>query len=165
MNNPPIPVTPDNLRQALRQWASGVTIVTTSDQGLRHGMTVNSFASVSLEPPLILVSLSHRSRTYQMVQNSGIFGVTILHESQREISERFAGRIGEQEDRFQGLETFTLSTGAPFLQGGLAFFDCQVYTNFAVADHTLFIGEVVALGWEGVQRPLIYYHRAYRRLR
>jgi flavin reductase (DIM6/NTAB) family NADH-FMN oxidoreductase RutF len=152
------------MREAMRQWATGVAVVSSLHDGVQHGMTVSSFTSISLEPPLVLVSLSKEARTHDLVQRSGVFGVTLLHQSQQWISDRFAGRTSEDQDRFNGLETFALHTGAPFLQGGLSFLDCQVIASQDVGDHTLFIGQVVSLqsGPEGA--PLIYYNRGYRRL-
>lgn len=152
------------MRQAMRQWATGVTVVSSLHQGIRHGMTVSSFTSISLEPPLVLVSLSKEARTHDLVQQSGIFGLTLLNQSQQQISDRFAGRTSEDQDRFADLESFTLRTGAPFIQGGLSFLDCKVIASQDVGDHTLFIGQVVDLQAGPDGAPLIYYNRAYRRL-
>jgi flavin reductase (DIM6/NTAB) family NADH-FMN oxidoreductase RutF len=164
----------DVLRVAMRQWATGVTVVSSLYEGMQHGMTVNSFTSISLDPPLLLVSLSRVTRTHHLVEKAGLFGVTILSAAQMDISNRFAGRIAEDQDRFAGLETFALVSGALFLKGGLAFFDCQVVGAYPLADHTLFIGEVKALraGVDGAPlksspaefMPLIYYNRDYRLL-
>jgi flavin reductase (DIM6/NTAB) family NADH-FMN oxidoreductase RutF len=131
---------------------------------MRHGMTVSSFTSISLDPPLVLVSLAKDSRTHDLVQQSNIFGITLLNQSQDEISDRFAGRTTEDQDRFAELETFTLHTGAPFLNGGLSFLDCIVMASQGFGDNTLFIGEVVAVQVTQQSDPLIYYNRGYRRL-
>ena len=152
------------MREAMRQWATGVTVVSSNYDGMRHGMTVSSFTSISLDPPLVLVSLAKDARTHDLVQRSNIFGITLLNQVQEEISDRFAGRTTEKQDRFAGLETFTLRTGAPFLSGGLSFLDCSVTATKDVGDNTLFIGEVVALQVAQEGDPLIYYNRSYRRL-
>jgi flavin reductase (DIM6/NTAB) family NADH-FMN oxidoreductase RutF len=161
-------VDPDSLRSALRRWATGVTVVTSEHNGLRHGMTVNSFTSLSLQPPLVLVSLEKKTRTYSLVHKSSTFGVTILSEEQQQLADRFAGRQSENEDRFLGLETKTLVTGAPFIVGGLSFFDCRVISIQDAGTHSIFIGEVVAVLKEpatgGAGYPVVYYKRAYRRL-
>ncbi|MDI6694785.1 MAG: flavin reductase family protein [Anaerolineales bacterium] len=157
-------VAADVMREGMRQWATGVTIVTSLDEGWKHGMTVSSFTSISLDPPLVLVSLSRQARTHALVEKSGVFGVTILNDQQEMVSDRFAGRMSEDEDRFVGLEIFTLITGAPFLAGGLAFFDCRVEAAYEVGDHTLFLGEVIASRAEPNGKPLIYYNRSYQRL-
>ena len=157
-------IEPDAMRQAMRRWATGVTVVSSHYNGARHGMTVSSFTSISLEPPLVLVSLAKEARTHDLVQHSGIFGVTLLDQSQQQVSERFAGRTGEDEDRFAGLETFELTSGAPFLRGGLSFLDCEVIAVRDVGNNTLFIGQVVDLQVEQDGAPLIYYDRDYRRI-
>ena len=157
-------IDPEILRLAMRQWATGVTIVTSLYQGEMHGMTVSSFTSISLIPPLILVSLELNSRTYELVRQSGVFAVTILADYQEEISDRFAGRETERLNRFEGLETFTLATGAPLLANGLACFDCLVVSEYEAGDHMIFIGDVIAAQTGQEHPPLIYYDRDYREL-
>ena len=78
----------DLLRQAMRFWATGVTIVTAAHAGIQHGMTVSSFTSISITPPQVLVSVAHNTRTHDLIKHSQHFGVTILDESQMEISDR-----------------------------------------------------------------------------
>jgi flavin reductase (DIM6/NTAB) family NADH-FMN oxidoreductase RutF len=156
---------PESLRQAMRRWASGVTIVTAAHEGIQHGMTVSSFTSISLTPALILISLQQESRTHELVTLSGHFGVTILAESQQDLSERFAGRIAETEDRLAGLETETLVSGAPLLKGGLAYLDCRVVTTYPAGMNTLFIAEVLAASGHEEEAPLVYFNRTYRRIR
>jgi flavin reductase (DIM6/NTAB) family NADH-FMN oxidoreductase RutF len=148
----------------MRQWATGVTIVSVEYRGIRHGMTVNSFTSLSLHPPLVLISLERGTRTHEILLESGTFGVTILSSHQQDISDRFAGRHTEEQDRFQELKTFTLVSGAPFLAGGIAFFDCRVVHSHEAATHTLFIGDVMALDVHPEDPPLIYFDRDYRGL-
>lgn len=160
----PDPVDPDAMRAAMRQWATGVTVVSSFHDGVRHGMTVSSFTSISLQPPLVLVSLSKDARTHSLVQRSGVFGVTMLNQSQVEISDRFAGRTTEDQDRFIDLDTFVLHSGAPFLVGGLSFLDCKLIGSYDFGDNTLFIGQVIALQVGADGAPLIYYDRSYRRL-
>jgi flavin reductase (DIM6/NTAB) family NADH-FMN oxidoreductase RutF len=155
----------EQLRLAMRQWTTGVTVVTSESNGFRHGMTVSSFTSVSLEPPLVLVSIERDVRTHQLVSQSGIFGVSILVEEHQEISDRFAGRDSEPEDRFQGLEIFTLHTGAPLLRESLANFDCVVVDQHEAGSHSLFIGLVVAVRRGASGKPLVYYDRNYRQLK
>ena len=160
----PAVLDPEQLRQSMRAWVSGVTIVTASHAGERHGMTVSSFTSVALEPPLIIISLQTASRTQNLVSQANAFAVTILAEDQRELSERFAGRMGEAEDRLAGLETETLATGAPFIKGGLAYLDCRVMQSIPTGTNTLFLAEVVATGGNGAGQPLVYYDRKYHKL-
>ena len=155
-------VDPDELRLAMRQWASGVTVVSAQDGAIRHGMTVSSFTSVSLTPPLVLISLERAARTASLVEKAGCFGVTILSTAQREVSDRFAGRIADDQDRFDGLETFSLVSGAPLILGGLAYFDCQVVATYPAGTHTVFIAEVMAARQNPGEAPLMYYDRDYR---
>lgn len=157
-------VDPENLRRGMRQWATGVTVVATQHNGIRHGMTVNSFISVSLDPPLVLVSLERTSRTHNLVQKAGFFGVTILSKDQQEVSECFAGRHTEHEDRFTNLNTFIMITGSPLVEGGLAYFDCRVVSAYEAGTHTLFIGEVLESQFIDGKEPLLYYNRMYRGL-
>ncbi len=158
-------VTPDDIRRAMRQWSTGVTIVSSVYDGFQHAMTVNSFTSISLDPPVILVSLNRAARTVRLVEKSGVFGVTILEESQKAISERFAGFIAEDSDRFAGLETFTLVTGAPLISKGLAYLDCQVFQSLDVGGNALFLGKIVGLGLAQTGRPLAYYNQDYRSIK
>ncbi len=154
----------EQLRTAMRAWTSGVGIVTAAYEGEQHGMTVSSFTSISLDPPLIVISLQNGSRTHQMVERAGTFGITILAADQQELSERFADRTVGMDNRLDGVATETLVTGAPFIKGGLAWLDCRVAKAVPVGMNTLFIGEVVAVRGEELNKPLIYHDRAYRRL-
>ena len=160
----PLILDPEQLRLSMRAWVSGVTVVTASHAEERHGMTVSSFTSVALEPPLIIISLQTASRTHQLVSQANAFAVTILAEDQRELSERFAGRLGDAEDRLAGVETETLVTGAPFLKGGLAYLDCRVMQSIPLGTNTLFLAEVVAARGNGAGQPLIYHDRKYHKL-
>jgi flavin reductase (DIM6/NTAB) family NADH-FMN oxidoreductase RutF len=155
---------PEQLRQSMRAWVSGVTIVTASHAGEQHGMTVSSFTSVALEPPLIIISLQTASRTQNLVSQAKAFAVTILAEDQQELSERFAGRVPDAEDRLAGLETETLATGAPFIKGGLAYLDCRVMQSISIGTNTLFLAEVVAARGNGAGQPLVYHDRKYHKL-
>ena len=148
----------------MRAWTTGVAIVTAAYGGQQHGMTVSSFASISLDPPLIAVSLQAASQTHALVSRAQAFGVTILAAHQKELSERFAGRFGKDSERLDGVETQTLATGAPFIRGGLAFLDCRVRQAIRAGMNTLFVAEVVAVREEDHDSPLVYHDRGYRRL-
>ncbi len=161
---PAEPVDPEALRQAMRRWATGVSIVTATHEGSVHGMTVSSFTSVSLTPPQVLVSLAQNTRTHALVKQSRRFAVSLLARGQEEISNRFAGRIPDEQDRMEGLETFRLLTGAPLIQGAIAYFDCRVIVTFTSGTHTLFIGEVLAAQSREDGEPLLYYNRDYHTL-
>lgn len=155
---------PEHLRQAMRYWTTGVTIVSSAHEDTRHGMTVSSFTSLSLTPPQVLVALAQNTRTHDLVMRSRIFGVSILASAQQELSNRFAGRIPDDQNRFAGIETFQLETGAPLIQNGLAWFDCRVVTTLGSGTHTVFIGEVIAAHSVSGQDPLVYFDRDYHQL-
>lgn len=148
-------------RQTMRFWTTGVAIVTTNFEGNRHGMTVSSFSSISVDPPVIMVSINQNTRTYQLMKKSGIFGVTILESSQQHTSDKFAGLIPEDTDRFAGIETETLTTGAPFISGGIAFLDCKISQAVDVGHNTVFFGEVVDAKNQEDLIPLLYSNRTY----
>lgn len=162
---PTVPVDAETLRHAMRKWATGVAVVTSMDEGTPHGMTASSFTSVSLTPPQVLISLALATRTYQLVRSSRVFGVSLLAAGQEEISDLFAGRLADGEERLSGLDTFTLVTGSPLLRDAIAHFDCRVIATFTSGTHTIFIGEVLAAGSDETGEPLVYYDRAYRSLR
>ncbi len=148
----------------MRAWVSGVAVVTAAYQGERHGMTVSSFTSVSLDPPLIIISLQTASRTHQLVENARTFGLTILSEDDRALSERFAGRLSDPEHRLDGIETATMITGAPVLKAGLAQLDCRIVQSIPSGMNTIFIAEVVAARGNGEGQPLVYHNRGYHKL-
>ena len=154
----------EQLRTAMRAWTTGVTIVTAEHNGIKHGMTVNSFTSISLDPALITISLQRTSRSREFIIGARAFGLTILSSEQRAISELFAGRAEDSIDRFKNLETETLVTGAPFIKGGLAWMDCRVIQTFDAGMNTLFIAEVVAARGDGKGVPLVYHNREYWKL-
>jgi flavin reductase (DIM6/NTAB) family NADH-FMN oxidoreductase RutF len=152
-------------REAMRFWTTGVTIATTWLGGLQRGLTVSSFTSVSVAPPVVLVSINRFSRSHQMIQQAGIYAVTILEESQQALASRFAGLVPEEEDRFTGVATHTLATGCPILEGGVASFDCRVIQSVDVGDNTIFLGEVLAAEYHEKRQPLLYSNRAYQTLK
>jgi flavin reductase (DIM6/NTAB) family NADH-FMN oxidoreductase RutF len=154
----------DQLRRLMRLWTSGVTIVTAQAGAEQHGMTVSSFTSVSLTPPLVLISLASSTRTAELVRRGGHFGVTFLAEGQQSIADRFAGRGPDDADRFRGLPLFTLASGVPFIQGGLAFLDCRLSGTHPAGTSTLFIGEVIAARQVKSGKPLVYFDRDYQDL-
>jgi flavin reductase len=158
------------LRRAMRHWVTGVSIVTSRLGDATHGMTVNSFGSISLEPPLVTVTMNNNTRTGNLVLQSGVFAVTVLSQEQVELAELFAGRLDLPGDRMDGLATFDLLTGAPLIAGGVAFVDCRVVYQYPMPLSTLFIGEVVSAqvappAADGLDlAPLVYFNRSFTRL-
>jgi flavin reductase (DIM6/NTAB) family NADH-FMN oxidoreductase RutF len=158
-----MPIPSDQFKYVMRQWASGVSIVTMQTEERRHGLTISGFLSISPEPPLVLISVGQELTSDSLLQASGAYAINFLRDDQRELSDRFAGRLGDV-DRFEGLITHAEATGAPVLDDCLAWLDCRVVATHVVGDHTLFIGEVVAAGANGPAAPLVYWNADYRRL-
>jgi flavin reductase (DIM6/NTAB) family NADH-FMN oxidoreductase RutF len=157
----PAPVTSEEFRRACGRFATGVTIASVFDrQGTPHGLTVSSFVSVSLDPPLILICLGHAVTIIDIFRESQFFGISVLAENQREISERFA-RKGA--DRFNGLPWERGRTGVPLLRGVLASIECAVEQRVTAGDHDIFVAEMVAARVSDGQ-PLIHFASLYRRL-
>ena len=155
---------PEKLRHAMRAWTTGVAVVTASHNGQQYGMTVNSFTSISLEPPLVSVALKQLTHTHELVVQSGMFAVTILTSEQKELSERFAGKFPNITDRFEGVQTERLSIDAPIIRNGMAYFNCRVVNSILVGENTLFVAEVIAALGEGEGNPLVHHNRLYWKL-
>ena len=156
-----MPIPADQFKYVMRQWASGVTIVTMQVHDRLHGLTVSGFVSVSPEPPLVLISIGQELTSHTILHEAGAFAVNFLRDDQLELSDRFAGRLGEV-DRMGGIRTHTAATGAPIMEDCLAWMDCRVVATHEVGDHTLYIGEVDAAGVGSPGRPLLYWNADYR---
>jgi len=151
----------EQLRHAMRAWTTGVAVITAAHDGQQYGMTVNSFTSVSLEPPLVSVTLKQLTHTHELVVKSGEFSITILSSDQKELSDRFAGKLADIKDRFEGVPTETLIMAAPLLKGGIAYFNCRVLKSISIGENTFFLAEVAAARGEGDGEPLVYHNRVY----
>ena len=154
-------VSPQAFLRACAQFTTGIAITTVLDaSGAPHGMTVNSFTSVSLEPPLVLICIDHKARILDHFLASDSFAINILRETQQDLSMHFA-RPGE--DRFGAVEWYPGETGTPLIPGALATLECAVFQRLESGDHTILIGEVIsAIRHEG--RPLLYFGSAYQHL-
>lgn len=132
--------TSQEFRAALGQFATGVTIVTTRDaQGATVGLTANSFNSVSLDPPLVLWSLSKRSSSLAAFEAGTHFSISVLTAEQRMLAERFASKA---VDRFEGVAWTPGAGGAPVIEGAAAVFECFHHSHYDAGDHIIFIGQV-----------------------
>jgi flavin reductase (DIM6/NTAB) family NADH-FMN oxidoreductase RutF len=154
----------ETLRAVMRHWTTGVAILTARNGAHAHGMTVNSFTSVSLEPPLVLVSVERNTRTHTLVEQSRAFAISMLGVHQSALSDHFAGRHTETTDRLDGLPTYTAITGAPILRDNIGYLDCLVVAAHPAGTHTIFIGEVAAAHASGDAPPLVYFNRGYHSL-
>ena len=146
-------------RNALGRFATGVTVITTQHEERTHGMTANAFVSVSLAPPLVLVSLDNRSRMHQILPTTGHFGISVLAEDQEALSNHFAGRT------VSGLHIpFIMHQGTPLLEGAVAHFVAQLVDTHPAGDHTLYIGCVQHFEARD-DKPLLFYAGKYHQLR
>jgi flavin reductase (DIM6/NTAB) family NADH-FMN oxidoreductase RutF len=157
--DPEIPLDPWLFRRACAQFATGITVVTVADEHHHpHGLTVNSFTSVSLEPPLVLVSIDLRNAILGHFLASRAFAVNVLAEDQEQLSRRFASTA---EGRFEGVDWKWGEYGAPLLSGVLAQLECATVRTFEAGDHTVLLGEVRRAAY-GEGKPLVYFNSSYR---
>ena len=148
-------------RRICGKFASGITIATVLDStGARHGMTANSFTSVSLIPPLVLVCVDHRARIREHFRIGEHFGINILTAGQKALSDRFAGT---GYDRFEGVAWYPGKTGVPLLPEVLATLECARVNVVTAGDHDIVIGEVLHADCQDGE-PLVFYSSQYRSL-
>jgi flavin reductase (DIM6/NTAB) family NADH-FMN oxidoreductase RutF len=154
-------VDPPEFRQLLGRFATGVVVITVVDhEGRLHGMTANSLASVSLEPPLVSVCVDRRAELHPVIVVSDRFVVNVLATNQEALSRRFAD---PHDDRFDGVGYQVSPEGGILLDGALAHIECRVHAMHEAGDHTIVIGRVVA-GSAGDGRPLLYFRGGYAAL-
>ena len=148
-------------KAALGSFVTGVTVMTTLVDAVPHGMTANAVASLSLDPPMVLVSVGRTAEMATRVEHSGVFALSILARNQRWLSDRFADSArGLGHEEFAGVDRHTEVTGAPVLDGAAAFVDCRVRELVDGGDHVIVLGEVVAAGATGAE-PLAYHRGRY----
>lgn len=153
----------EDLRFVLSHFATGITVVTGRDEERRpHAVTVNSFTSVSLDPPLILYCLDKCAFNFRVFANVGAFAVNILSEAQQVLSDRFARMA---EDDLSDLPVTELVTGSPVLVGCLAALDCQTYAIHEAGDHLIVVGHVRAIKEPHEAPPLLYFRGRYHRVK
>lgn len=160
-----MPISSEAFRDALRHFASGVTIVTIRAGETVHGLTVSSFASVSPDPPLVAVFIDHRHAAHPLLEEEGaVFAVNILRQTQQELSNRFAWV--KDEDRFGAGVWTRAATGAPILADALAWLDCTVVQRLDAGTHSIYVGRIEASATPGSgEPPLVYWDRGYRKLK
>jgi|SRR5215467_904535 len=150
---------PREYRNTLGRFATGITIVTAFENGEPHGMTANAFVSVSLDPPLVLISLDNRSHMHRILSTGAKYGISVLAEDQRILSDHFAGR-GVEEVQVR----FISRAGAMLVEGAIACFVVRVRDVHPAGDHTLYVG-IVEYYEEGEDRPLLFYGGQYAELK
>jgi flavin reductase (DIM6/NTAB) family NADH-FMN oxidoreductase RutF len=154
-------IDPRELRNVFGAFATGVTIITTIDAtGKPFGLTANSYTSLSLDPPLVLVCVDKKVDCYACFDQSKVFVVNILSEGQDQLSTRFATKGIE---KFEGVAVRQGSLGVPLLEGALAHIECKVASAYEGGDHTIYVGEVQTASVSDT-RPLLFFKGKYNRL-
>jgi len=157
-----MPVDPMEFRRTLGCFATGVTVITAVDgEGKARGLTANAFSSLSLDPTLILICVDHRSDTFPVIAEASAFGVNVLSEEQRDVSQRFAGK---GDNKFEGIGYHAGVTGVPVLDGALAVLECEVTESYPAGDHTIFVGAVQHVEHDGQAKPLLFFRGNYASL-
>ncbi|HET9985998.1 MAG TPA: flavin reductase family protein [Longimicrobiales bacterium] len=148
-------------RRVLGHWGTGVAVVATlRPDGLPVGLTANAVASVSLDPPLVLACVERGSDTHDIIPVTGVFTLSVLAEEQEALARRFA--TWDVAEKFRGVAYREAVTGAPVLDGALAWVDCRLWAAYPGGDHSIFVGEVLA-GDAREGAPLVYYRGGYGR--
>ena len=154
-------VSKDEFRKGLSRFASGVTVVTCKGESGGLGLTVSAFSSLSLDPPLVLICVHSNSSVHDGLREGRCFAVNILAEDQEPISRLFASK---NPDRFNGIRCRDGQTGAPLIEGALAFLECRIVHTYPGGDHTILVGQVESsVMREG--KPLLYFGGDYAQLR
>ena len=156
-----MPISQEDFRDALRHWASGVTVVTTIDRaGHLHGITVSAFSSVSLDPPLVLICIEKEAGSHHAFVESNRFVGNILNDQRKFISRRFASHLS---NKFAEIKTIEGINGIPLIFGALANLECRTVLFYEGGDHTIFVGEIEnSLVHPG--KPLLYFDGNYEKL-
>jgi len=156
-----MPIESQELRRVMGHFATGVTVITTVDKdGKPNGLTANAFMSLSLNPPLVLISVDKGATCYACFEMQNGFTVNFLSEDQEDISRRFATKGA---DKFAGIQWRAGSNGAAILEGVLAFVECKISQCYEGGDHTIVVGEILNANAAG-NRPLLFYKGKYQRL-
>ena len=146
------------LREALGNFVTGVTVITTRHAGALYGLTANSFSSVSLDPPLVLFSLSRTAECFDAFEQSDFFAINVLRSDQEELSSRFATK---DIDKWSGVAQCPGRGGCPLLDGAIATFECRTTARHEGGDHVIYVGEVVEFAQYREGEPLAFFRGRY----
>jgi flavin reductase (DIM6/NTAB) family NADH-FMN oxidoreductase RutF len=152
---------PRTLRDALGCFATGVTVVTCLSEGVPSGLTVNSFTSVSLDPPLLLVCIHKLATSAEALIAASHFAINVLQTGQQPASITFSTRV---EDRFGTTQWSCGEAGAPIFKESLSVFECERFAVYDGGDHHILVGQVVKASFDAGLDPLLYFRGSYRRL-
>lgn len=149
-------------KNILACWTAGITVVSVNSHDNWQAITVNSFASVSMVPPLVCLNIANRLDTRKYMADEGHFAVSILSDKQLELGKRFAGFFDDRfEDRFDGLDCTVTDLGDPVIPDAMAWLSCTVERIIDVGENTMFIGRVAQGGWTDDKLPLLYHNRQW----
>ncbi len=149
-------------KNILACWTAGITVVSVNSDDDWQAITVNSFASVSMVPPLVCLNIANRLDTRKYMAHEGHFAVSILSDRQLDLGKRFAGYFDDRlQERFDGLDCDLTDLGDPIIPDAMAWLSCTLEHTLDVGENTMFIGRVVQGGWTDDKLPLLYHNRQW----
>ncbi len=154
----------DQFKEVVSKFASGVTVVTTADERGFHGVTVSSFCSVSLEPPLVLVCIDKSIQSHDLITSATAFAVNILSREQTFLAEQFSGQTPLADPRFSRVPHRLSESGLPLIDRSVAFIECDAWGSYDGGDHTIFVGKARRGELGGTDDPLVYFDRGFTEL-
>ena len=154
----------DKFKQGMRRLASGVSLITTVNNGERHGLVATAVSSVTATPPTLLICVNKTASAHDHIGEAGLFCVNILADGHEDVAARFSS-ARDRETRFSTGEWCEIETGAPALIGSLVSFDCEVRQTISYMSHTIYLAEIVGVElWAETVEPLVYFDGRYRLL-
>ncbi|MFQ5602330.1 MAG: flavin reductase family protein [bacterium] len=157
-------ISEESFRNALSRFATGVTIVTLEHENEYHGLTVNSFTSVSLNPPLILICIQRNGKSHALFRLNQRFVVNILSQEQRDLASQFADSDLHGWQRFHDLKFNMSQEGIPIIADSLAYLECQIVKQYEGGDHTIFLGEVNGAWSANNKKPLLFFESQFAQI-
>jgi flavin reductase (DIM6/NTAB) family NADH-FMN oxidoreductase RutF len=159
-----VAIDPNVFRSAMGTFATGVTVVTTNNDGYLHGLTANGVSSLSLDPMLFIVCVAKKANAHVEMTRAESFAVSVLTEAQEAISNTFASSSAPEPNSLRGVAYHCGMTGDPLVDGALAYIECKKNGALDGGDHTIFVGEVVSVEIVSDDPPLLYYRGGYRKI-
>jgi 3-hydroxy-9,10-secoandrosta-1,3,5(10)-triene-9,17-dione monooxygenase reductase component len=154
----------EEFKKSLSRFASGVTIVTYSDEKIKGGITVSSFSSLSIDPPLILFNINKSTPSHEKLISSSHFAVHILSTSQEDLSNQFSSSKTDKNEILNSISSETISS-CPIIPGSLSVLVCENHKCFEGGDHSIFLGKIISVMTDENKEPLLYFNRAYHTLK
>jgi 3-hydroxy-9,10-secoandrosta-1,3,5(10)-triene-9,17-dione monooxygenase reductase component len=155
--------TGEDLRAVMRGYPHGVSVLTVDLDGERMGVTIGSLVSLSLEPPLVGVSIGKEASSYELLRQSGRFAISLLADDQDALAQHFARGVPPIA-HWTGISTREGELGPPLIEGAVGWLECRIWAEHDAGDHTLFVGEVMHAARDQSKQPLLYIESAYRAL-